>query len=353
MIKKTKKVLLLFSSSEIGGAERSLGNMAIANKDQSVIYQIATFGFDGHLSDWIKRNNKECYYFNYKISFLIRHINLHKPDIVYVIGFRLSVILRFYCKFFSKNYIVQGVRWNPISKSKLDAIFRLFERYFSFLLDGFIVNSKSTEKTLISLSNTKVKLIYNGISNQLDYNKDITKKNYVITLANLSKRKGYKAYLKVIKNIVIYLPDSKFIFLGNDNLNGQIQELIKSMNLSSNVKYLGFQENVGKFLNQSSIFVLPSEFGEGCPTSILEAFSFRLPVIAYSIDGIPELVSQNVDGILIDKVSNNSLEDSIVDLLSNPQKAKKMGENGYQKVQKHFLISQMIEEHNSFFRDLK
>ena len=79
MIKKTKKVLLLFSSSEIGGAELSLGNMAIANKDQSVIYQIATFGFDGHLSDWIKRNNKECYliwFINIKKIIDIKRIHL-------------------------------------------------------------------------------------------------------------------------------------------------------------------------------------------------------------------------------------------------------------------------------------
>ena len=352
MADNSTSVLLLFSSSEIGGAERSLGNMAISNSDKSVTYQIATFGSTGPLTNWINSNSKECYFFKFKILSLLKHIDFYKPDIIYVIGFRLSVLLRFYCKFFLKSYIIQGVRWSPSSKSKLDISFRFFERFFSFMLDGFIVNSKSTKNVLTSFSNTKVEVIYNGISNNFNQNQGVSKKKFVITLANLSERKGYKQYLKVIQNVVEEFPDVQFLFLGYDNLNGQIQKLIVKMNLMANVKYLGFQENVGQFLNESSIFVLPSLHGEGCPTSILEAFSFKLPVIANDIDGIPELVSHNVDGILTDKAFSSSIENAIKDLLLNPDRARKLGESGYKKVNEHFLLSNMLQKHNSFFKGL-
>ena len=195
-------------------------------------------------------------------------------------------------------------------------------------------------------------MIYNGISYLPDRFIDLPKKNYVITVANLSERKGYKEYIKVIQNIVKQLPDAQFLFLGYDNLNGQIQKLIKKENLSSNIKYLGFQENVGTFLNESSIFVLPSLYGEGCPTSILEAFTYKLPVVAYAIDGIPELVSHNVDGVLVDTAKSNSLEYAIKDLLLDPVRVKKMGENGFRKVNDNFSLTNMIEKHNSFFLDL-
>ena len=352
MASNSKSVLLLFSSSEIGGAERSLSRMAFSNSNPSVSYQLATFGSAGSWSSWVESKSIECHCFNYKTLLLLKHINLHKPDVIYIIGFRLSVLLRFYCKFFTKNLLIQGVRWNPNTKSKLDKTFRFIESFFSFMLDGYIVNSKSAAKVLNSISNNKVEVIYNGISYFPNRIIDLPKKNYIITVANLSQRKGYKEYLKVIKNIVKQLPDVQFLFLGYDNLNGQIQKIIKNEKLSSNVEYLGFQDDIGTFLNESSIFVLPSLYGEGCPTSILEAFSYKLPVIAYAIDGIPELVSNNVDGVLVDSNKSNSLEYAIKDLLLDPVRVKKMGENGYQKVHNNFLLINMLEKHNSFFLGL-
>ena len=206
--------------------------------------------------------------------------------------------MRFFCKIFNTSLLVQGVRWNPSSQSILDKSFRFIERFFSFLIDGYIVNSNSARELLKSISINKVELIYNGISNFQNKNQAVSTKKYVITLANLSRRKGYIEYLEVINNVVEEIPNAHFLFLGHDNLNGKVQQIIKDHSLSSNVKYIGFQSNVSNYLSESCIFVLPSLYGEGCPTSILEAFSHKLPVIAYHIDGIPELVSHNYDGVL-------------------------------------------------------
>ena len=85
----------------------------------------------------------------------------------------------------------------------------------------------------------------------------------------------------------------------------------------------------------------------------MEAFSYRLPVIANDIDGIPELVSHNIDGILTNKSSNASMELAIRELLLNTEKAKRLGENGYQKVIEQFQLTNMIQKHNSFFKTLK
>ena len=352
MASKPLNILLLFSSSDIGGAERSLSRMVFKNSNSSISYQLATFGSPGPLSSWIKSKSFNCYCFNYTTLLLIKYIYLNKPDVIYVIGFRLSLFLRFFCKIFTKNILIQGVRWNPNSTTKLDRAFRFIESLFSFLLDGYIVNSVVAGKLVSSVTTNNVKVIHNGIS--ISPIKDIvpTKKNYVITLANLSLRKGHKEYVKVIGKIVKKIPNTQFLFLGNDNLNGQVQKLIEKEGLASNISYLGFHEDIQIFLQQSSIFVLPSLYGEGCPTSILEAFSFALPVVAYRIDGIPELVSHNSDGILIEIEGDYSLEDAIESLLLDPDRAKKMGKQGLIKVQEHFLIDKMLEEHNSFFLGL-
>ncbi|MDA9029433.1 glycosyltransferase family 4 protein, partial [Candidatus Pseudothioglobus singularis] len=304
-------------------------------------------------SSWINSKSFNCNCFNYKTLLLIKYIYLNKPDVIYIIGFRLSIFLRFFCKIFAKNILIQGVRWNPNTKSKLDRAFRIFESHFSFLLDGYIVNSTVAGKLVSSFTDNNVKVIHNGISISTKKDTILTKKNYVITIANLSLRKGYKEYIKVIGNIVKKVPNTQFLFLGNDNLNGQVQKIIEKEGLTSNISYLGFHEDVGVFLKQSSIFVLPSLYGEGCPTSILEAFSYSLPVVAYNIDGIPELVSHNHDGILVDIKGNYTLEEAIISLLLNPDRAKNMGNKGNAKVHEKFLMDNMLKKHNSFFMDLK
>tara|TARA_B110000008_G_scaffold275299_1_gene312474 strand:- start:589 stop:1251 length:663 start_codon:yes stop_codon:yes gene_type:complete len=219
-------------------------------------------------------------------------------------------------------------------------------------MDGYIVNSNSAKELLLSLSIKKVELIYNGISNINNYKKKSVQKEYVTTVANLSLRKGHFEYLKVIENVIEEFPDTIFLFIGYDNLNGKVQKLIKKKSLSSNVKYIGFKENIGDYLAKSKFFVLPSLYGEGCPTSILEAFKYKLPVIAYEIDGIPEIVENDFDGILVNQINKNSLENAIKDLLKDPAKIKIMGERGYEKLKKNYVLKNMLEKHNSFFLNL-
>ena len=102
-------VLLLFSSSDIGGAERSLSRMALANKNPNLLYDIATFGSHGVLSNWLKSKSMNCRCFDNKTWKLMKYIYISKPDVIYIVGFRLSVFLRFFCKIFTKNIVVQGV----------------------------------------------------------------------------------------------------------------------------------------------------------------------------------------------------------------------------------------------------
>ena len=90
-----KNVLIIFSSSEVGGAERSIGNMAIENSNKALEYQISTFGTFGSLTNWIESRSAECHCFHFKISCLIKFIHSNSPDVIYVMGFRLSVLLRF------------------------------------------------------------------------------------------------------------------------------------------------------------------------------------------------------------------------------------------------------------------
>jgi len=345
------KVLVLFSSSDIGGAEKSLSRIFNSNSDSGIKYTLATFGNEGDFSEWMNSKKRKLLCFNYILIDLIKFVYKTKPSVIYVIGFRLSILLRFLKIILPKYKIIQGVRWNPNSNCALDKVFRVFESFFSFLLDSYIVNSKSAKKTLAGIGINKTNLIYNGIKVK-KRNKEQSRGKSVITIANLSERKGYKEYLIVIKRIIHQMPEIKFIFIGKDMMNGEIQKLITQHKLNKHIQYLGYQSDVNKFLIKSSIFVLPSKYGEGCPTTILEAFSHSLPVLAFNIDGISELVKNGTDGYLFSPGDYGSLEKKIIDLYSNDEELLKMGTAGYKKVLSCFSMKKALELHNNFFRDI-
>ena len=347
------KILVLFSSSDIGGAERSLSRMALSNKDDSISYQLSTFGNHGSWSEWVLNLNGTPICFNHSAWKLIKYVYKEKPDIVYIIGFRLSVLFRIIKGFLPKMHLVQGIRWNPDSNVMLDKTFRFVERLFGFLLDGYIVNSNSARQSLHKLVNKNVELIYNGIADIQEVNLKKSNNKNIITVANLSARKGYEDYLRAIAIVIKKVPESQFLFIGKDNLNGKIQQIIIDNNLENNVQYLGFQKKIDVLLEDSAVFVLPSLYGEGCPTSILEAFAFSLPVVAYQIDGIPELVEDGVDGLLFDAGNVKALAEGIISLLLDPEKSRIMGISGHQKVKDYFLLDDMVKKHNDYFLRLK
>ena len=205
-----------------------------------------------------------------------------------------------------------------------------------------------TKKTLLSRCNIKKKdvfVIHNGV-NLPDINRfSSNKSNEILTVANLSPRKGYIEYLDIISQVVKLVPDLKFIFLGRDDMNGLVQRKIIEYELSDFVSYEGFHSDLKEFYKRAKLFVLPSLWGEGCPTSILEALSYSLPVVAYNIDGIPELINNGNDGVLLE-LGDTNVSYEIADLLKSPDKLSLMGQRGREKIKHKFRIESSVRAHN-------
>ena len=100
------------------------------------------------------------------------------------------------------------------------------------------------------------------------------------------------------------------------------------------------------FYNRAKLFVLPSLWGEGCPTVILEALSYSIPVLAYNIDGIPELINNNSDGLLMDIEGDREFNE-IVNLLNNNDSLSAMGKLGRTKIECKFTIESCTNNHNA------
>ncbi len=358
------KTLILFSSSEIGGAEKSLSRLAQkGNIDEFILGSLSG---NGVLLKSKYNTKQQVYKFGFKKSSLIililsciKALSFSKRNninFLYICGFKACTIIRIISIFIKTPKIVHAIRWNPKSNNRDDKIFRSLEKLFIFKTAGWICNSKAAKDTLVSfcgIPKDKIIYIYNGIDikeKKFHNNKNI--KKVILTLSNFAPRKGIIEYLNIIEKVIKRNQRVRFILAGRDDMNGLVQEKIKEKNLEKFVEIPGFVDNTSKVLKMSDLFVLPSLLPEGCPTSILEAMSFSKPVIGYNINGLNELVINNKTGFLIPLNDQQRMASSILELLNNSELIDKFGINGYNEVKKNFSLNKMLTKHRNYLANL-
>jgi glycosyltransferase involved in cell wall biosynthesis len=119
-----------------------------------------------------------------------------------------------------------------------------------------------------------------------------------------------------------------------------IRDRISTFGLQDKIHLIGFTNNVDAELVKLDIFVLPSIFGEGMPMVILEAMSHGLPIVCTKVEGIPEVVRDGREGLLVPPGDPKSLANAIKKIMDGTVSWKKMRTNAYQRqVQNYSDIS--------------
>jgi len=123
--------------------------------------------------------------------------------------------------------------------------------------------------------------------------------------------------------------------------------------INGNVVYCTdlFWEEAMKVLKSSSIVVVPSRI-ESLPTTIKEAFYLKIPVIATNVGGIPELVTHEKTGILIQPNDPTKLAEAVNSLLKNKEYAKKLADEGYEFVRKNMTWDVILPKYIEFYKKL-
>lgn len=202
------------------------------------------------------------------------------------------------------------------------------------------------------VSPEKVKVIYNAVQvpKANMYNKHAKE---ILFLGLLIQRKGIDDLLKAISNINNKLPDDIIVRLYGADRENNIEEKIKKLNLGNRVKYSGWLTNNMKaecFAN-TMINVLPS-YNEGLPMTILETMAYGIPNISTNIAAIPEVITNNKDGILIQPGDITTLEKAILDLVINEKKRIAYSENSYRKICEKFSIEKHIDDILSLYSEM-
>ena len=148
--------------------------------------------------------------------------------------------------------------------------------------------------------------------------------------------------------------ENQVIFLGRDSYEKGIDILKKiEPKINGKVVYcidMPWDEAM-KTLKSSSIMVVPSRL-ESLPQTIKEAFYLKVPVIATDVGGIPELIENNVTGILVPANDPENLKIAINNLLNDNEKAKKLSDTAYESIIKNFTWNLLLDKYINFYKKL-
>jgi len=141
---------------------------------------------------------------------------------------------------------------------------------------------------------------------------------FLLAVGRLTYQKGHEFFVQAMPKILNRYPNVKAALCGDGPLYPQLENQIRKLGLVEHVRLLGVQSNVAPLLVASDVFVLPSR-SEGLSRALMEAMAAGVPVVATRVNGIKDLITDKVHGLLVFPEDADALADSILQLLDNPQ----------------------------------
>jgi glycosyltransferase involved in cell wall biosynthesis len=175
----------------------------------------------------------------------------------------------------------------------------------------------------------------------------------LVCVGRLSPEKGQLLLVEAMHRLAEKGLNFDLVLAGDGAIRGDIEALVAKYELRGHVRITGWLGNrqVREEILAAWGLVLPS-FSEGLPVVIMEAMALRRPVLATSVGGIPELVRQNVDGILFPAGSVEALMSALEDFLSRPQgELQTMGEAARMRAVERHAIDTEAAKLAALFRN--
>lgn len=217
-------------------------------------------------------------------------------------------------------------------------------------------NSKCNKDKVIALPNSfnfseinKIRIVpsqdFKSINN-------IPKDKYIFGyIGRLINLKGIDFLIESFSIFDEKYPDSILVIVGGGEEKERLMNLVKKCNLSTKIYFMGYSKDVYNWLNIFDSFISPSK-REGLPLTILEAMAMKKIVIATAIGGIPELVMNNYNGILIENRDPQILMKSMEYVYENKNEVSEIVENAYKHLQLNYNIEDYINNLQKVYKSL-
>jgi len=225
--------------------------------------------------------------------------------------------------------------------------------------DGIITNTHSIRKRYESrnwVPEGFTKVVYNGaeVCEGLGGNglsERFPGKKVVLAVGRLARQKGYCYLIDAISRVKETRTDLVLLILGSGKLHRSLRNHARKRGVEHMIHFEGFVRDVSPYLAGCDLFVLPSLY-EGMPNAAMEAMAHGKPVIITDVNGAGELIPDPGKGLLIPPRCPESIADSMIRLLENPQLRHEMGREAQAHVAENFPVEAMVDEMETYLLDM-
>ncbi|MFN7169657.1 MAG: glycosyltransferase family 4 protein [Candidatus Omnitrophota bacterium] len=237
---------------------------------------------------------------------------------------------------------------------------RLSHKIFPCWGKKVIAISNAVKEDLIrkfNLPDNRIKVIYNGVSiekfkMQNAKSKMETDKGEIIGIVSrLSEIKGHPYLLRAMKEILKNFPQAQLFIVGEGKMKNYLLKLVRKLRIEKNVFFISSVLDTSSLFSNLDVFVLPS-LEEGLGMAILEAMAWGVPVVATDVGGIPEIIQDGKNGLLVSPQDYKSLSRAICRVLESPDLKNKFIINGRRTVEEKFSLEKMLGETERLYYEI-
>ena len=242
---------------------------------------------------------------------------------------------------------VRGSDINVLNKSKiLGAVNRMVLKKADKIVT--VSDALKTKILALGIPAEKVSTVPNGINTDVYYPKDKTaarkklglpENNFIILyIGRLIHIKGVDILLESLQTVFAEQQNAIACFVGSGDLQQSLQEKAGTAQITNRVRFMGTQHpaSIPDWLNAADMLVLPSR-SEGRPNVILEAFACATPVVASAVGGVPELIQNGRNGLLVPSCEPDQLSAAILSVATDETARRTYAETGPKTIKNRSL----------------
>ncbi|MFR6514532.1 MAG: glycosyltransferase family 4 protein [Dorea sp.] len=345
------RILYVVDSTRFGGVEKFIINLAeeVQRTNRKDIFVTR----ESKLSEKLIRIGVDVRIINFEDIFrkIVELTKILREDIDLIVAHRWNAIITsIIANRHTKIPVISvvhslyqpGTRWEQETTQGVYDIPQLIQNSCVKI----IAVSKAVANALIEagIDRKKITIIYNG-TKETGYKKK-KRINAFFTIGfvgSISHEKGPDLFFNVIRNLPPLLYNNiRIVFVGSGPMQEEIEKKIK--NLKVEYKFYGFLENPYEIMSQFDIMMVTSR-QEGFPMAVLEAMSMEIPILAFAIPSLCEVLDDDITGKLIFDSEIEDVGEKIEDLYQHPSKLEKMGKQARKKWEEKYQWEICMKKH--------
>lgn len=363
------RILYLFVSLPVGGAEEHLLSLILNLNRERFFPMVCCIGKCGPIGEEIREagipvvelGKLDRGGFDWKIVTLLRDLlRQERIDLLHTHLYHPNMYGRLAA--FREGIPVVCTVHNIYVRPKLHR--RLINRWLAEKTARIIAVSSRVRDDILRydrVQSSKVLVVPNGVEmarfapsltrQRARERLGITDDRYIIgTLGRLETQKGLPYLIEALRLLSESGNRAFLLIVGSGREEGRLREMVSRCGLEDCVQFLGMRRDVPEIHRVMDVFVLPSLW-EGLPIALLEAMASGLPVVATPVGGIPEVIQNGKNGLLVPKEDPVALAEALLKIRQSPLWAEELGREGRETVRERYSHRRVAEHVMEIYRE--